>query len=126
MTDIPKPLPCPFCGGEAETDTMQAFRALSTGRLENAAAVYCHACTNQMTVCYSDVSDIPRDTVMADLIIAWNRRTPDIAAALNLIERLDSIDSTVASAQRLIDLHVGSPPQPHVPAPPHFDAGALL
>ena len=73
--------PCPFCGGEAEADTMQGFRAMASGRLENAAAIYCRDCSAQMSFCYSDEPDIPREDVMANLVVAWNTRA-DLSDAL--------------------------------------------
>ena len=81
--------PCPFCGGEAEADTMQGFRAMASGRLENAAAIYCRDCSAQMSFCYSDEPDIPREDVMANLVVAWNTRA-DLSDAL-LREAMDAL-----------------------------------
>lgn len=62
-------LPCPFCGGDAEMDTKQAFRAMN-GRMEDAIAVYCRQCVAQIDVCYSDVPDIEPSQVVE----MWNTR----------------------------------------------------
>jgi len=85
--------PCPFCGGEAEADTMQGFRAMASGRLENAAAIYCRDCSAQMSFCYSDEPDIPREDVMANLVVAWNTRA-DLSDAL-LREAMEALGMAV-------------------------------
>ncbi len=63
-------LPCPFCGGAAETDGQQAYRNISTGRAETAVAVYCTSCGAQHTICRGDVPDVE----MSEVIELWNRR----------------------------------------------------
>lgn len=66
--------PCPFCGGDAELDTMQAYRNISTKGLAYQAAVYCTQCSAHMTFCYADAPGIPREGVVADTINNWNQR----------------------------------------------------
>lgn len=69
-TDDIKLLPCPFCGGDAEMDTLQGYLGLGTGRLGNRIAVYCQRCDADMGVCIEDVPDITPEQV-AEM---WNRR----------------------------------------------------
>lgn len=68
-------LPCPFCGGAAEIDSQQAYRNISTGRLETAVAVYCTSCGAQHTICRGDV----RDAELTDVTELWNRRAASVA-----------------------------------------------
>ncbi len=63
-------LPCPFCGGDAEMDTQQAYRNISTGNLENAIAVYCLGCGAHHSMCYRDVDGREPEMV----IELWNQR----------------------------------------------------
>jgi len=63
-------LRCPFCGGQAEMDTRQGYRALGTGRMGNRIAIYCRSCDADMGVCIEDVPDITPEQV-AEM---WNRR----------------------------------------------------
>lgn len=66
--------PCPFCGGEAESDSARNYRNISTGTPEKAAAIYCTKCSADMTWCYRDTPEIERDQVMTLLIEQWNTR----------------------------------------------------
>ena len=66
--------PCPFCGGSAEADSAQGFRAIVSGRMEEAAAIYCTRCVVQMTHCYSDHRGTSREELMSDLVERWNTR----------------------------------------------------
>lgn len=66
--------PCPFCGGSAETDSQQGYRALVGGKISTAVAVYCRECSAGMSVCLEDCPGIDTETLMADLIERWNRR----------------------------------------------------
>lgn len=70
-------LPCPFCGGAAETDSQQAYRNISTGYAETAVAVYCTACGAQHTICRGDVPDAE----LSDVTELWNKRTAPPAPA---------------------------------------------
>ena len=65
---------CPFCGGEAESDSQRGYRNISTGNPENAAAIYCTKCNADMTWCYRDTPEVERDQVMTLLIEQWNTR----------------------------------------------------
>ena len=75
--------PCPFCGGQAELDTLQSFRAFVSGKIETAVAVYCTACSAEISVCVSDVPDIQPE----QLVDMWNTQSPveDLSA---LVQRL--------------------------------------
>lgn len=75
MTDkaTQTPLPCPFCGGEAETDLMQPFRNYRTGEPLTQPAVYCTSCSAQIAHYPGDV-DLSRDETMALALGAWNTR----------------------------------------------------
>ncbi len=61
---------CPFCGGDAELDPRQGYRALGTGRMGNRVVAYCRDCGADMGVCIEDVPDITPEQV-AEM---WNRR----------------------------------------------------
>jgi Lar family restriction alleviation protein len=63
-------LPCPFCGGDAEIDTQQAYRNIRSGNLETAIAVYCRDCGAQVMTCRGDVPDVRPEEV----IEMWNKR----------------------------------------------------
>lgn len=63
--------PCPFCGGEAEMDTLRPVLALGTGRPGTGVAVYCRTCPAEIMLCRGDVPEVDGDMV-ADL---WNART---------------------------------------------------
>lgn len=68
-------LPCPFCGGRAETDSQQSYWSPTAGIPRDQAAVYCLGpCGAAMTTCYADVPDLPRERVMELLVENWNRR----------------------------------------------------
>lgn len=69
-------LPCPFCGGSAETDSNQSYRDITTGQLADAVAVYCTGCGAYMIRCRVDHRGSDAGDLMADLIEAWNKRTP--------------------------------------------------
>lgn len=70
--------PCPFCGGVPEIDTLQGYRNITTGRMENAIAVYCTSCSADISVCYADVPDIQAEQV-AEM---WNKREAGDLSAL--------------------------------------------
>ena len=84
--------PCPFCGGEAESDSARNYRNISTGTPEKAAAIYCTKCSADMTWCYRDTPEIERDQVMTLLIEQWNTRaTPSLEG--DAVERVARIIS---------------------------------
>jgi len=72
LKSLDKLLPCPFCGGEAELDTHQGYRSMSTGNIGNRVVVYCTKCDADMGTCVEDVPDIHPNEV----IERWNRRAP--------------------------------------------------
>jgi hypothetical protein len=80
--------PCPFCDGEAELDTSQAYRALSGGTLGSRAAVYCTRCGADMGFCYEDAPGTPREDIVNQVVNDWNRRapSPDMREAVEALE----------------------------------------
>lgn len=70
-------LPCPFCGGDAESDTMQSFRRMSDGRMSLAVAIYCSKCTAQVSMCHEDHKEYAPEDLMTILTDAWNQRVPN-------------------------------------------------
>jgi len=82
--------PCPFCGGEAELDTSQAYRALSGGTLGSRAAVYCARCGADMGFCYEDAPGTPREDIVNQVVDDWNRRapSPDMREAVEALTTL--------------------------------------
>ena len=74
MTD--RLLPCPFCGGEAENDFQQTYRAIQDGRIDHGAAVYCTRCNANMIMCRGDHPELSDEERMAVMIEDWNRRSP--------------------------------------------------
>ena len=69
--------PCPFCGGEAECDSMQGYRALSSGRLGNRFAIYCTSCNADMGFCYEDIESENHEAAREEIIAAWNTRADE-------------------------------------------------
>ncbi len=67
-------LPCPFCGGEAETDYSRGYARYPSGKPGTAVAIYCLSCAADMTLCREDHRGVDAETLMAELIAAWNRR----------------------------------------------------
>ena len=84
--------PCPFCGGLAELDTSQAYRALSSGALGSRAAVYCTRCSAEVGFCYEDAPGTPREDIVNQVVDDWNRRAPstDMREAVEALERRQS------------------------------------
>lgn len=82
---------CPFCGGEAESDSQRGYRNISTGNPENAAAIYCTKCNADMTWCYRDTPEIERDQVMTLLIEQWNTRATASLQCEDAVERVARI-----------------------------------
>lgn len=70
-------LPCPFCGGTAESDTMQGFRRMKDGALSNAVAIYCTKCSAQITMCHDDHPEYFPSTLLEVLREEWNVRVPN-------------------------------------------------
>lgn len=102
-------LPCPFCGGESESDSHRHYRNISTGNLEKSAAIYCTSCNADMMWCYRDTPEIEREQVMSLLIEQWNTRAtlqPDG-------ERREAI------AKALWETHDGSKWYPWAEMPPY-------
>ena len=97
--------PCPFCGGEAELDTSQAYRALSGGALGFRAVVYCARCGADMGFCYEDAPGTPREDIVNQVVDDWNRRAPspdmreavearrEITSMIEMLERLAAGDT---------------------------------
>lgn len=88
-------LPCPFCGGAAETDSQQAYRNISTGRTETAVAVYCTSCGAQHTICRGDVPDAE----LSDVTELWNKRAAPpspVPAPAGEVERLCEAEAVMA------------------------------
>ncbi len=76
MNDEPL-LPCPFCGGLAESDRAQGFRRIVDGEYRNQAAVYCTECSANMTMCWEEHPEYGPDDLVTILSDAWNNRTPN-------------------------------------------------
>ena len=91
---------CPFCGGEAESDSLRGYRNISTGNPENAAAIYCTKCSADMTWCYRDTPEIERDHVMKLLIEQWNTRATASLQGEDAVERVARIKSLLVSFHR--------------------------
>lgn len=72
---------CPFCGGDAESDTRQGFRRMKDGAMSNAVAIYCTKCTVQMTMCHEDFREYAPDDLLTILTEAWNLRAGRPTAA---------------------------------------------
>lgn len=66
--------PCPFCGGVAEADSMQPYRAFDDGSIEDQAAVYCTQCNAGISFCYADAPGVDRDKIIAYVVDNWNQR----------------------------------------------------
>lgn len=67
-------LACPFCGGDAEADTLQGFRRMKDGNISTAVAIYCTKCTVQMSMCRDDFPEYQPDDLLTILTDAWNCR----------------------------------------------------
>jgi hypothetical protein len=66
--------PCPHCGGIAEIETLQTYRAIYDGQMRHGVSIYCLSCDAQMMRCYVDYPSKEREDVCADLVEAWNTR----------------------------------------------------
>lgn len=87
--------PCPFCGGDAESDMMQGFRRMKDGALSNAVAIYCTKCTAQVQMCHEDFKEYAPEDLLTMLTEAWNRRGRNGSQPQTSTER-----STVSSEKR--------------------------
>lgn len=70
-------LPCPFCGSDAELDTMRQYRDIHTGAFGTAVAIYCtgeDGCPADMSICREDVPSREHDQLIEELTTLWNRR----------------------------------------------------
>lgn len=65
---------CPFCGNEAELDTMRGYRDLGSGRVGNEVAIYCNTCPCDMSICREDVPEATTEQLVEELTEIWNRR----------------------------------------------------
>lgn len=72
--------PCPFCGGEAEMDTMQGYLILHSGELDNRSTIYCLDCDAEMGFCHADLDSWQIEAAIKNLITAWNTRASTEAA----------------------------------------------
>ena len=72
---MPKPLPCPFCGEPAETDTQRGYSQWPSGKPGTAIAVYCTQCPADMTLCKEDHRGEPPEYLLQVLVEAWNKRS---------------------------------------------------
>lgn len=64
---------CPFCGGNAESDTAQGFYK-SDGSISNAVAIYCTKCDVQMSKLWSEYPELDPDNIIKILRHLWNCR----------------------------------------------------
>lgn len=70
--------PCPFCGGDAELDSQQAYRPLSGApAVGTRVVIYCVQCSAEIGTCHEDVPNIRSEEVVEQ----WNRRASLIGAA---------------------------------------------
>jgi len=74
---------CPFCGGDAESDTMQSFRRMRDGEISQAVSIYCTKCTAQVQMCHEDFPKHSPDDLLIILSDAWNIRIRKSATDIN-------------------------------------------
>lgn len=100
-------LPCPFCGGDAESDTMQAFRKMSNGQLSNAVSIYCTKCSASLKLCHEDYPEYDPNDLLTILRDAWNLRTDAATSELRgerdeLRQQVQALEGKIKTA--LVDL----------------------
>lgn len=66
-------LPCPFCGGDAEMDTMQGYCSLK-GVLGSQVAIYCTKCSASQSLCREDHRELSHDDLIFAAKDLWNQR----------------------------------------------------
>lgn len=73
--------PCPFCGGDAEMNTHQHYRAINF-KLDTSVAIYCRSCSVTMALARLDNPDASTETLADVLVKTWNTRnfTDKVAA----------------------------------------------
>jgi hypothetical protein len=99
----PTPLkPCPCCGMPAEFDYLQPYRALGDGRIGSAAAIYCTACSLQISECYRDCPERSEEDVQDFVRARWNLRVSHDALVAALEKLVAALDTT--GAQSFIDV----------------------
>lgn len=86
--------PCAHCGGAAECDSRQAFRAMSSGKIRNRFAIYCTSCNSDMGFCYDDIESCNHDAAVDQTTAAWNTRASD-AEITRLTEALRAAEERV-------------------------------
>jgi hypothetical protein len=74
MNTQKEPLPCPFCGENAETDRQQSFRALSDGKIHTSVAIFCPKCPVNMSLSRADLPEYTDDELYDVLVEKWNAR----------------------------------------------------
>lgn len=96
-------LPCPFCGGEAESDHLRGYLTMMGGRLDHGAAIYCTSCHADMMICRADTREWSDEERMAVLREAWNRRASPAQVAVPA-DPIDwqRIDNALVSCASLI------------------------
>lgn len=95
-----KLLPCPFCGGEAESDLLQPFRHYHSGEPLSQPAVYCTVCSAQIAHHPDDIN-MSRDEAMEFVIFSWNTRTGQLVE----VQADDATVERVARALAASDGH---------------------
>lgn len=114
MTNKTELLPCPFCGGKAEIDTLQGYRNIVTGALETAVSVYCASCDANCTSCRGDHPDLDPQVV----IDRWNTRDAppeDVRAVVDepvawMDPRSPEMSATISNEVKQHNLKFGGAP----------------